>query len=69
MSFDENDGRWAENQPMTKDDDRLATQMFTIRSILVSHCGKKLTPDLIDFMMEEVRKNIIKGSCAWSFGW
>jgi hypothetical protein len=67
MSFDKNDRRWAENQPMTKDEDRLATQMFAIRSILVMRCGQLLTADLIDDMMEEVKREITKGSCSWAF--
>lgn len=48
-------------------EDRLATQEFEIRSVLINHCGESLTPDNIDKIAAELVDAIRNGPCAWAF--
>ena len=46
---------------------RRATQLFTFRDLLTSHCGEELTPDNIDFICLEFEKEIHNGPSSWAF--
>lgn len=47
--------------------DRLATQEFEIRSVLIGHCGEVLTPNAVDKIAAELVKATREGPCAWAF--
>jgi len=46
---------------------REATQEFTIRNVLIGHCGEKLTPDNIDKIAAELMQEVKAGSTSWAF--
>lgn len=46
---------------------RIATQAFTIRQVLVSHCNEQLTPDKIDGIIEKIKKEMTEGYSSWAF--
>jgi len=47
--------------------DREATQLFAVFNLLITHCGKRLTPDLIYQMREEFKQEMTEGPTAWAF--
>jgi hypothetical protein len=47
--------------------DRETTQIFEIRNILIEHCGKELTPDLIDKISKQIEQAMAEGPCSWAF--
>lgn len=48
-------------------DTKTATQLFEIQNILIGHCGKSLTPDVIDQISVEIKTAITNGPCSWAF--
>jgi hypothetical protein len=52
---------------MADQNNRAATQEFTIRHILICHCGETLTPDNIDRIAAEMFKEMREGPTAWAF--
>lgn len=48
-------------------DTKTATQLFELHNILIGHCGKSLTPDVIDQISEEIKTAITNGPCSWAF--
>jgi hypothetical protein len=46
---------------------RTATQEFAIRNILVKHTNQKLSPALIDRIVDEIAKEMKSGPCSWAF--
>lgn len=61
------DGRTPEPPYPTEDDKKRDTQDFIFRDILVSHCGKQLTPELVDQVVSELTAEATTGGCAWAF--
>jgi len=47
--------------------ERESTQDFTIKDILINHCGQTLTPDNIDAIQEQMEWAMHEGPCAWAF--
>ena len=47
--------------------DRQATQDHAILNVLLNHCGKGLTPDVIDAIRSELQQEMRHGPCAWAF--
>lgn len=52
---------------MTAKGDVVATQEFAIRNILISHCGDRLTPEMVDRIASEIINEMRHGGCAWAF--
>lgn len=48
-------------------DDRLATQRFTLRTALTAVCGRVLTPDLLDQLVNDMAIEIQTGATSWAF--
>jgi len=49
------------------DQDKQFTQYFIIKHTLINYCGEKLTPDLIDDILEKIKDEMRTGSCSWAF--
>lgn len=47
--------------------DRQATQIFTIRNILVDYCGYVLSHNVIEDIVSDFKEKTQKGSTAWAF--
>jgi hypothetical protein len=47
--------------------DREATQIFSLRNILTTHCGQKLTPELLEQIVAEMVLEMRQGPTAWAF--
>jgi hypothetical protein len=47
--------------------DREATQVFAMRSTLISRCGQILTPSLIEKIVKEMEAEMTSGPCSWAF--
>jgi hypothetical protein len=45
-------------------EDRMATQLFEIRTILIDHM---VTPAIIDAIMRDIKRAITNGPCSWAF--
>lgn len=50
------------------DANRKATQEFSVRNALVTYCGQRLTPELIDRIVAELTQEMQSGPTAWAFG-
>lgn len=50
------------------DADRKATQEFAVQNVLTTYCGQRLTPDLIDRIVAELKQEMQTGPTAWAFG-
>ncbi len=48
-------------------DTAIETRRFAVMNILISHCGQKLTPELIEAIVEEMQKEMNDSPCAWAF--
>ena len=48
--------------------DMAATRLFSIRTIITSHCSQLLTPEMVDLITQEVFKEIESGPTSWAFG-
>ena len=44
-----------------------ATREFTIRDIMISHCGESLTPNNVDKIAAEILAAIQSGPASWAF--
>lgn len=49
------------------ENDRKATQEFEVRNIITTHCGQRLTPDLVDAITNELLFAMRCGACSWAF--
>lgn len=47
--------------------EREATQQFAIFNVLVTHCGERLTPDIVDKIRDEIVAEMRTGPTAWAF--
>lgn len=52
---------------MSQDPDRLATQDFTVFTLLVKYTGNILTPDLIEALRQEFQQEMREGPTSWAF--
>lgn len=51
----------------TKAFDAQTTRLFTIVYVLSAHCGKCLTPDILDSIAKELCNEIEHGPSSWAF--
>jgi hypothetical protein len=47
--------------------DAQATRDFSIQNIITNHCGKPLTPDLVDQIVREIIDEMRSGGTAWAW--
>lgn len=47
--------------------DRETTRRFVILDVIAAHTGEKLTPDLVEQIVDELIWEISGGNCSWAF--
>lgn len=53
--------------PDRSEADRLATQAFAVRNVLVAYTGRYLTPDLVTEIFDRLTEEMRSGATAWAF--
>ncbi len=55
------------SEDMMNNETRRDTQEFSVRDILAKHCGVKLTPDNVEFIVKELCEMMVDSPTAWAF--